>query len=624
MMKRIVVIAGFCAALTAPAGIVEETNSHPELAGTLTIAPFRDITAKVSSLGTLIGNQTVATLMLTAGQQQVVDKLGRFRSDSPFMFLFYVQTPAWDIAATNADEVAIEDLCAPVLVYPSSDGPATLVLNHPGATNRADGTVHLLPSEKIPFETYVKYSKDGRFCAYAMSPELAALGLADFDKLNAARPGAMYPLTRFELFERGLSAIARFESAAMEYVQEATEASKGGSEDPGALELLRSLNGNQKASLQEFFQQLKQMMSYALVLDYDSAGLKVEGVTRRKPGCPQNACVPLPAGALDHAPSNAFFSFFYNLVYVYEDETKFRAKMKDAAVIVDQLTAQVCGQLAKEEDGKKYVGFAADIGKLLAQACRTAIYPSKDDWQGMSFACDHEQHPYFKTSSRLRQMDVAKAYSDGLCDSVVAAFEKQWPGKGILVKVPGGVSYDWHAMIDQIGRDAGVQPGDKDDKDLQAAKQKIVQILGSAKTTGTTSWGKEIADSCLGSPSLGALSGTGTIRTGEARMIAAMPEMKDRRPVLAGYLAPYSFVRESVLAIAAKVADPEVGMQCQQLQKTLPPAEKDSAWAFAAWSDPQGSRGIFRITANELKNYGAAFNAYMLSSMTDDGAGDKE
>ena len=623
MTKRIVMIAGFCAALTVSAGIVEETNSRPELAGALTIAPFREITTKVSSLGTLIGNQTVATLMLTAGQQQVADKLGRFRSDSPFMFLFYIQTPAWDIAATNTNEVAIEDLCAPVLVYPSSDGPATLVLNHPGATNQADGTVHLLPSERIPFETYVKYSKDGRFCAYAMSPELAALGLADFAKLNAARTGKMYPLVRFELFERGLSAIAQFESAAMEYVQEATEASKGDS-DTGTLELLRSLNGNQKADLREFFQELRQMMSYALVLDYDSTGLKVESVTRRKPGCPQYACVPLPVGALDHAPNNAFLSVFYNLVYVYGDETKFRAKMKDVAVIVDQLTAQVRSQFAKEEEGKKYVGFVTDVGKSLAQACRTAIYPSKDDWQGMSFACDQEQHPYFKTFSRLRQMNEAKVYADSLSDSIVTVFEKQWPGKGILVKVPGGVSFDWHAMIDQIGREAGVQPGDKDDKELQVAKQKIVQVLGSAKTTGTTSWGKEIADSYLGSPNLDVLSRTETIRTGEARMIAAIPEMKNKRPVLVGYLAPYAFVRESVLAIAAKVAAPSVGKQYQQLQKTLPPAEKNSAWAFAAWSDPQGSRGIFRITANELKNYGAAFNAYMLSSMTDDGSDDKE
>ena len=107
-------------------------------------------------------------------------------------------------------------------------------------------------------------------------------------------------------------------------------------------------------------------------------------------------------------------------------------------------------------------------------------------------------------------------------------------------------------------------------------------------------------------------------------MAAAIPEMKGRRPVLTVFSEPYAFVRDSVLPLVAKVADPAVAKGCRHYRKVLPSAEPNSAWAFALWSDAAESRGIFRVTPGELKNYGAAFNAIMLSSMNEGDADGNE
>ena len=622
-IKRTLTIAGICAAaLTVGAGIVEDTKSHPELAGTVTFAPFRDITAKASSFGKVIGNPTMATLMLSAGQQGVVEKFGRFRSDAPFMFMTYIQTPAWDIAATNSDEVAIEDLCEPVFVFPSAEGPAALALKYPSATKSEDGVLHVPKSENFPFDAYVKYTADGHFCAYAKSPELAALGLADFTKITAAAKASSYPLLQFKLFERGLAAIAQFEGEAMAFVEQ-MQADARASTESGTEGLVESVNSSQRAQIREFFQELKKTKSYEIVLDYDAVGLKVEGVLQRKPGAPQVAWAPLPGGVLNHTPDMPLMSVFYNMMYVSGSEEKFRREMNDVAALVDQLVAIINSQLAKEEDGKKFVGFVTDLGKVVGQALRTAIYPSSEDWCGSSIAFTREYHPYCRSVFHLRQVDAMKGYADRICDSVVAAVDKQWPGQKIFTRAPGGVVFDWHATLDLIGRESGVQPGDSDDKELTVIKEKVSQVLGSGKTICTTSWGSDICQSYLGCPEDAAAAAT-VPQTGESRMAAALPEVKGKRPVLTVFSEPYAFVRDSVFPLVAKVADPSVAKECQNYRKILPPAEPNSAWAFALWSDASGSRGIFRVTAGELKNYGAAFNAIMLSSLNDGDADGNE
>ena len=83
MKKTMTTVWIAAAALTLAAGIVEETKSSPVLAGTAQIAPLGEVTQKVTALGTLIGNPIVPTLLLTSGQQQLVERYGRLRADAP-------------------------------------------------------------------------------------------------------------------------------------------------------------------------------------------------------------------------------------------------------------------------------------------------------------------------------------------------------------------------------------------------------------------------------------------------------------------------------------------------------------------------------------------------------------
>ena len=121
MKKTMITVWAAAASLALAAGIVEDTKSRPVLAGTAQIAPFGEVTQKVTTLGTLIGNPIVPTMLLSAGQQQLVDKYGRLRADAPITCFAYIQTPAWDVAATNLDQVSIDDMLGHVLVYPSAD-----------------------------------------------------------------------------------------------------------------------------------------------------------------------------------------------------------------------------------------------------------------------------------------------------------------------------------------------------------------------------------------------------------------------------------------------------------------------------------------------------------------------
>ena len=81
MRKNMLSLCVVAAVFALSAGIVEETRSRPELVCTMEVAPFGDVAQKVTSFGTMINNPIVPTLLLTTGQQQLVEKFGRFRAD---------------------------------------------------------------------------------------------------------------------------------------------------------------------------------------------------------------------------------------------------------------------------------------------------------------------------------------------------------------------------------------------------------------------------------------------------------------------------------------------------------------------------------------------------------------
>ena len=603
MKKTMTTVWIAAAALTLAAGIVEETKSGPVLAGTAQIAPLGDVTQKVTALGTLIGNPIVPTLLLTSGQQQLVDRYGRLRADAPVTWFAYVQTPAWEIAATNLDQVSIEDLFGHVLVYPSADGPANLLLKHPGATKDADGTIHILPGKDNPDDTYVKYTADSRYCAFAASPALAARALADFAALSARRNGEKEsPLLRVEIVERGVTALATLYSAMLEEQRKAI--AQAGTNDVVGLAALQG--PNQKKVLE----MLDSIASCTLTLDVDKNGLTLDTFVSPRPGrkTPFASGFALPSGALDHVPAAAPIFYFSGDRFGAQctDEAAFRADM--AAM------GEFLSQAAEKVDDPKYKPFLKDLGSALSQMFKAFPYPDATDWTGLWLAFDEGCHPYFEGMRQAVKTAETHACSERFNESLIAAVEKQWPGKGLLVKDAGNLTFDLEALVDMLGAEAGVKPGDKEAKALANAKKKLGKILGSGKLVNVTRCEGNMTWTRISA--LGLKPAAATSPTGEARVAAALPETAVRRPAAVFSLELYALVRNAVLPIMAKVSKKKDAKQYKSIIAAMPPPEAGSAIVGASWTDENGAlRSLLRVTAGEIKNLGAAFNAFTAASL---------
>ncbi|MBQ6340227.1 MAG: hypothetical protein IJI36_13890 [Kiritimatiellae bacterium] len=603
-MKKTMTIMWIAAAvLTLAAGIVEETKSKPVLAGTAQIAPLGDVTQKVTSLGTLIGNPIVPALLLSSGQQQLVEAYGRLRADAPVTWFAYVQTPAWEVAATNLDQVAVGDMFEHVLVYPITDGPANLLLKHPGATKEVDGTIHLLAGEKNPSDMYVKYTADNRYCAFASSPVIAAQALADFAAFSVRqKPGNGAPLLRIEIVERGVTALATLYAAMMD--EQKKLLAQAGTNDISGLAALQGPNQKKVQAL------LDSVASCTITLDIDKSGLTLDTSMAPRPGrkTPFASDFVLPKGALDRVPAAAplFYCSGDRFSAQCTDEAAFRA---DMAAIGEFLV-----QAAEQVDDPKYKPFLKDVASAFSQMIKAFPYPDATDWTGLWLAFDEQCHPWFEGVRQAVKTAETHACSERFNESLMAAVEKQWPGKGLLVKDAGNMTFDVAALVDLCGAEAGVKPGDKEAKALANAKEKIGKVLGAAKLVSETRCEGDMTWTRVSA--LGLKPAVATQPTGEVRMAAALPETTANRPVAVFNLELYALARNAVLPIMAKVSKKKDAKQYKAIIAAMPPPEANSAIAGASWTDANGSlRSLLRVTAGEIKNLGAAFNAFTAASL---------
>lgn len=131
VMKKSVVL--FCL-VAGGVFAAEKKTAKPELVATVELAPFGDISKKVVELGTMVNNPLLPALPIGAGQERLAQTYGRFRSDAPMYGFVY---------ASTTDDTEI------VVVYPSVDGPAQMLLGHPGATKDDDGCSTCLRTSRI-------------------------------------------------------------------------------------------------------------------------------------------------------------------------------------------------------------------------------------------------------------------------------------------------------------------------------------------------------------------------------------------------------------------------------------------------------------------------------------------
>ena len=605
MKKMMTTITVAVASMALVAGIVEETKSKPVLAGTAQMAPLGDVTRKVTELGTIIGNPIVPTLLLTSSQQQLVDKYGRLRADAPVTWLAYVQTPAWEIAATNLDQVAIEDMLKHVIVYPIADGPATMLLNHPGATKDADGTIHILPGEKNPEDTYVKYTPDNRYCAFASSPAMAAKALEDFEAIMSRRnDGKNVPLARVDIAERGMTAAKTLYAALADAQKQA-----------GTNDVAGIVSGIQAPKFKKLLAIIDSLASCTISLDIDGSGLTMDASLSPRPGrkTPFASDFALPNGVLDHVPAGAPIFYFTGDRFSTEcsDEATFRA---DMAAMGDGVAALLSQVVAEEDDSGKYKPFLKDVGAAFTEMLKTFPFPDATDWTGLWLAFDEKAHPCLEGVRQAVKTAETRACSDKFNDNLVAAVEKQWSGKKLLVKGKDSLTFDIAALVDQCAAEAGVKPGDKEAKELANAKKKIGRVLGGDKLISANRYDGSMTWTRVSAP--GVKPAAGTSPSGEARVAAALPEAAARRPVAVFNLELYSLVREATLPIMARMSKKQDARQYKAIRIAMPPPEPNSAIACAHWTDANGSlRSLLRITSGELKNFGAAFNAFTAASL---------
>lgn len=607
-------VLGATALLTLSAGIVEQTQSQPILAATAQIAPLDSVAQKVTTFGTMINNPIVPTLLLTSGQQQLVEKHGPLRADAPITWFVYVQTPAWEIAVTNSDQVAITDMVESVLVYPSVDGPANMVLKHPGATKADDGTIHILPNADTPNDVYVKYTANNRYCAFASSPAMAARALKDFAALfDRQKDERRPPLLRFEVLERGMTALAALQ-AGLAAEQEKALAQAGTNNVGLAQKKAKSeFQALRQKKLQET---LFSIALCAVTIDLDKSGLVMDARLSPKPGRkpPFATDFTLPAGVLDHVPSSSAMFFFGGdrTIMPTADEASFRAEM---AAIREFLPAFFAG-LISDYGMAKYEPFLRNIETLTVQLLKEVPFPAAMDWTGAWISFDAIKRPYLEQIEYANRADEEHQVSERAWDGLVAAIEKQWPGKGLLVKSDKEIVFDWDALIDLYAAEAGIKPDDKEAKEVANVKQRIKTVLGAGKIACVTAREGNMTRTRYAAhglePTMEAL------RTGEARVAAALPEVAAKRPANVFYLAPYALVREAILPIMAKTAEKKSAKQYKTMISAMPPAGENSALACACWIDSSGTaRSLLRITANELKNFGTAFNAFTAASLAD-------
>ena len=334
-------------------------------------------------------------------------------------------------------------------------------------------------------------------------------------------------------------------------------------------------------------------------------GLSLEFVMEPRPGMKISpvAGSRLPAGALDGVPANAPAVVACNdrVASLCRDETEWKTSCESSARIAEGLARHAL----KQPNVRKYEPVLSGLVAACAAYVRSTPFPAAADWSVCALAFGPRREPYFVldgVSATARQMDALDAR---FLDAVAAAVEKQWPGRGLVRASAGRLTVDYAAALDVAAAEAQVKGADRE---LVKAKLRLGAILGS--TTG------ELAVVPLAGTAHAAIYGpAGFCRpalpkpTGEARLAAMLPETAADRPSSAGWLSCYALARDFVLPVAAEFVSKKDQALYRSMVQALPGAGPASAIAGAYWARTDGShRFLLRVTADELKNYGAVYN----------------
>ena len=464
----------------------------------------------------------------------------------------------------------------------------------------------LRPESAIQIRTYV-YQPAWQIAATSE----VAYAAEDFIKTEVGyvdAPKAPRPLVRAEITAAGLVALH-------DYLTQSAEADKRerkamGDRISGFDLWLRLLDENKDPSSDI------DLLGYArarLSFDFDRRGLSFDFALEPRPGAKRfpAAGFRLPGGVLDGLPDNAPFVFAVNdmLYGMCRDEKEWRTSCACSARFWGGLVRHAL----KKPGVRKYEPVLKGVSDAMASCLRDAPFPGPADWTACALAFGPRREPYVVqdgVSSSARQGDAVDAR---FLDAVAAAVERQWPGRGLARASSGRLTVDYAAVLDVAAAEANVKGADRE---LAKAKQRLGAILGS--TTGELAILPQ-----AGTAQSSILGPAGFHRpvpqkpTGEARLAAALPEAVSDRPSCLFLLSFYALACDCVLPVAAEFAPKRDQALYRTIAQALPKADLGSAVAGAYWARADGShRFLLRITAEELKNYGAVYNVITAALMT--------
>lgn len=135
---------------------------------------FDAFQSRQTAIGKTIGNAMLPMMLVSFTQQRLVRMFGKMRAADAVRWAGYPDGQG------GADVV---------MVYPTVDKVAKMVLNHPGAEKVSADTVLLPADEGRQMQTYAVFSSDFEWCAFARTPALAKRAL-----------GETYPVAGGDLF----------------------------------------------------------------------------------------------------------------------------------------------------------------------------------------------------------------------------------------------------------------------------------------------------------------------------------------------------------------------------------------------------------------------------------------
>ncbi|MBO5941053.1 MAG: hypothetical protein J6R18_07660 [Kiritimatiellae bacterium] len=125
---------------------------------------FDAIQSRQATVGKTLGNAMLPMLLVSFFQQRTVGMFGKMRSAEPVRWAGYPDGKGrYDI----------------VMVYPTIDKAAKMVLHHPGAEKVSQDTVLLPADEGRPIQMYAVFSKDFEWCAFGATQELCRRALLE-------------------------------------------------------------------------------------------------------------------------------------------------------------------------------------------------------------------------------------------------------------------------------------------------------------------------------------------------------------------------------------------------------------------------------------------------------------